>query len=195
MYLEIFLADFAVFRFFLGISRDFAEIPEFRGSATARNIRSPVSVIEPVEVSPVELDSISSTSADSVTECSIAGGSASSGWLLVLEAGFTADAVLHVAVAVPATLTRFFLGSSMVSEPAVRPDIAALTAYKDNFITGLETAKVIFRRILQRQINNKFSMTTRIDLSRHSFISRGYRFFFRSTVYTGEYAYSELVPL
>ena len=26
---------------FLGISRDFAEIPEFRGSATARNIRSP----------------------------------------------------------------------------------------------------------------------------------------------------------
>ena len=32
MYLEIFLADFAVFRFFLGISRDFAEIPEFRGS-------------------------------------------------------------------------------------------------------------------------------------------------------------------
>ena len=27
---------------FLGISRDFAEIPEFRGSATARNIRSPV---------------------------------------------------------------------------------------------------------------------------------------------------------
>ena len=33
--------DFAVFRVFLGISRDFAEIPEFRGSATARNIRSP----------------------------------------------------------------------------------------------------------------------------------------------------------
>ena len=26
---------------FLGISRDFAETPEFRGSATARNIRSP----------------------------------------------------------------------------------------------------------------------------------------------------------
>ena len=154
-----------------------------------------LSVIEPVEVSPVELDSISSTSTDSVTECSIAGGSASSGWLLVLEAGFTADAVLHVAVAVPATLTRFLLGSSMVSEPALRPDIAALTAYKDNFITGLATAKVIFRRILRRQINNKFSMTTRIDLSHHSFISRGYRFFFRSTVYTGEYAYSELVPL
>ena len=41
MYLEIFLADFAVFRVFLGISRDFAEIPEFRGSATTRNIRSP----------------------------------------------------------------------------------------------------------------------------------------------------------
>ena len=41
MYLEIFLADFAVFRVFLGISRDFAEIPEFRGSATAQNIRSP----------------------------------------------------------------------------------------------------------------------------------------------------------
>ena len=38
MYLEIFLADFAVFRVFLGISRDFTEIPEFRGSATARNI-------------------------------------------------------------------------------------------------------------------------------------------------------------
>ena len=28
-------------RFLGGISRDFAEIPEFRGSATARNIRSP----------------------------------------------------------------------------------------------------------------------------------------------------------
>ena len=42
MYLEIFLADFAVFRVFLGISRDFAEKPEFRGSATSRNIRSPV---------------------------------------------------------------------------------------------------------------------------------------------------------
>ena len=41
MYLEIFQADFAVFRVFLGISRDFAEIPEFRGSAIARNIRSP----------------------------------------------------------------------------------------------------------------------------------------------------------
>ena len=42
MYLEIFLADFAVFRFFGGISQDFAEIPEFRRSATARNIRGPV---------------------------------------------------------------------------------------------------------------------------------------------------------
>ena len=41
MHLEIFLPDFAVFRVFLGISRDFAEIPEFRGSATARIIRSP----------------------------------------------------------------------------------------------------------------------------------------------------------
>ena len=42
MYLEIVLADFAVFRVFLGILRDFVEVPEFRGSATARNIRSPV---------------------------------------------------------------------------------------------------------------------------------------------------------
>ena len=41
MYLELFLADFTVFRVFLGISQDFAEIPEFHGSATARNIRSP----------------------------------------------------------------------------------------------------------------------------------------------------------
>ena len=41
MYLEIFLADFAVFRVFWGISRDFAEMPEFRGSVTAQNIRSP----------------------------------------------------------------------------------------------------------------------------------------------------------
>ena len=41
MYLEIFLVDFAVFRVFGGISRDFAERPEFCGSATARNIRSP----------------------------------------------------------------------------------------------------------------------------------------------------------
>ena len=42
MYLEIFLADFAVFRVFWGISRDFAGFPEFRRSATAQNIRSPV---------------------------------------------------------------------------------------------------------------------------------------------------------
>ena len=35
-------ANFAGFCIFLGISRDFPEIPEFRGSATARNIRSPV---------------------------------------------------------------------------------------------------------------------------------------------------------
>ena len=42
MYLEIFQADFAVLRVFLGISRDFAEIPKIRGSVTARNIRSPV---------------------------------------------------------------------------------------------------------------------------------------------------------
>ena len=33
------------FAFFLGISRDFAETPEFRGSATARNIRSPAFMI------------------------------------------------------------------------------------------------------------------------------------------------------
>ena len=81
-------------------------------------------MVEPVEVSPVELNSISSTSAVSVTECSIAEGSTSSGWLLVLEAGFTADAVLHVAVAVPASLTRFLLGSSMVSEPVLWPHIS-----------------------------------------------------------------------
>ena len=36
-----FLVDFAVFRVFWGISRGFAEIPEFRGSTTTRNIRSP----------------------------------------------------------------------------------------------------------------------------------------------------------
>ena len=41
MYLDLFLADFTVFRIFGGISRDFAEIPEYRGSATAQNIRSP----------------------------------------------------------------------------------------------------------------------------------------------------------
>ena len=41
MYLEIFLVDFVVFCMFLEILWDFAEIPEFRGSATARNISSP----------------------------------------------------------------------------------------------------------------------------------------------------------
>ena len=41
MYWEIFLADFTLFCVFGGISQDFAEIPEFRGSATTRNIRSP----------------------------------------------------------------------------------------------------------------------------------------------------------
>ena len=51
MYSEIFLADFAVFRVCWGISRDFfAEIPEFRGSATARNIRSPVDLILQVQL-------------------------------------------------------------------------------------------------------------------------------------------------
>ena len=35
MYLEIFLADFAVFCVFGGISRDLVEIPEFCGSVTA----------------------------------------------------------------------------------------------------------------------------------------------------------------
>ena len=34
MYLDLFLTDFMVFRVFLGISWDFAEIPEFRGSAS-----------------------------------------------------------------------------------------------------------------------------------------------------------------
>ena len=38
MYLEIFLVDFAVFHTFLEISGDFAEIPEFGRSATARKI-------------------------------------------------------------------------------------------------------------------------------------------------------------
>ena len=42
MYLIIFLLNFAVFCIFLWISRDFADLPEFCGSATARNmIRSP----------------------------------------------------------------------------------------------------------------------------------------------------------
>ena len=41
MYLIRFLPNFAVFFVFLWISRDFADLPQFRGSATARNIRSP----------------------------------------------------------------------------------------------------------------------------------------------------------
>ena len=42
MYLIRFLPNFAVFFVFLWITRDFADLPEFHGSATARNIRSPV---------------------------------------------------------------------------------------------------------------------------------------------------------
>ena len=42
MYLIRFLPNFAVFCAFMWISRDFADLPEFPGSATARNIRSPV---------------------------------------------------------------------------------------------------------------------------------------------------------
>ena len=42
MFLVEFLANFMVFRVFLSISRDFADIPEFCGSTTARNFRSPV---------------------------------------------------------------------------------------------------------------------------------------------------------
>ena len=45
MYLVRFLANFAGFREFWWISRDFADLVEIRGSATARNIRSPVSAI------------------------------------------------------------------------------------------------------------------------------------------------------
>ena len=41
MYLIRFLPNFVAFFVFLGISRDFADLPEFRGSATARNITSP----------------------------------------------------------------------------------------------------------------------------------------------------------
>ena len=41
MHLVGFLTNFAVLRVFLWISRDSADITEFRGSATARNIRSP----------------------------------------------------------------------------------------------------------------------------------------------------------
>ena len=42
MYLVAFLTNFAVLRVFLWISRDSADVPKFRGSATARNFRSPV---------------------------------------------------------------------------------------------------------------------------------------------------------
>ena len=42
MYLIRFLPNVAVFFVFFLISRDFADILEFRGSATVRNIRSPV---------------------------------------------------------------------------------------------------------------------------------------------------------
>ena len=38
MYLEIFVADFAVFRVFWGISRDFAEIPEYFAGPRPREI-------------------------------------------------------------------------------------------------------------------------------------------------------------
>ena len=38
MYLQIFLADFVVFRVFWGISRDFAEIPEFFAGPGLREI-------------------------------------------------------------------------------------------------------------------------------------------------------------
>ena len=106
------------------------------------------SVIEPVEVSPVELNSISSTSALSVTECSVAEGSTSSGWLLVLEAGFTADAVLHVAVVVSASLTRFLLGSSMVSEPVLWPDIARLRSG-----TNTDTSTKIFPAVVVSDVH------------------------------------------
>ena len=41
MYLVRFLANFAGFRMFLWISRDFTDLLEIRGSATAQNIRSP----------------------------------------------------------------------------------------------------------------------------------------------------------
>ena len=44
MYLIRFLPNFTVFCVFLWISRDLADLPEFRGSTTARNIRSPVTI-------------------------------------------------------------------------------------------------------------------------------------------------------
>ena len=42
MYLIRFLPNFVVFFVFLWISLDFADLPEFHGSSTVRNIRSPV---------------------------------------------------------------------------------------------------------------------------------------------------------
>jgi len=41
MYLIRFLPNFAVFFMFLWILRDFTDLPEFHGSMTTRNIRSP----------------------------------------------------------------------------------------------------------------------------------------------------------
>ena len=41
MYLIRFLPNFVVFFVFLWISRDFVDLPEFHGSVTAQNIRSP----------------------------------------------------------------------------------------------------------------------------------------------------------
>ena len=42
MYVIRFLANFTVFSVFLWISWDFVDLPEFRGSTTLQNIRSPV---------------------------------------------------------------------------------------------------------------------------------------------------------
>ena len=42
IYVIKFLANFAVVSVFLWISQDFVDLPEFRGSATLQNIRSPV---------------------------------------------------------------------------------------------------------------------------------------------------------
>ena len=44
MYLVRFLANFVGFRVFWSILRDFADLVEIRGSATAQNIRSPAVV-------------------------------------------------------------------------------------------------------------------------------------------------------
>ena len=45
IYLRRFLPNFAEVCMFLWISRDFADLPEFRGSVTTRNIRSPVNTV------------------------------------------------------------------------------------------------------------------------------------------------------